>query len=137
MGVYRKTLLLSLAKCFSALLQRNSLEGHHLYQFNTMKPINPPPSLSTGRTTSVLLLLLILWKKNQQEFDITNSDSFTHSPMLHVAFPCDNFTSVFSQCLLTIGKKYRQKKCSYAFVLLVGINVLCCMYLLENRYTKN
>ena len=56
MGFYGKTLQLSLAKCLSALLRRNSPEGHHLYWLNTMEPINLPPSLSTGRATIVSLL---------------------------------------------------------------------------------
>ena len=63
MGFYGKTFQLSLAKRLSALLRRNSPEGHHLYWINTMKPINLPPSLSTGRVTIVPLLLCNLWEK--------------------------------------------------------------------------
>ena len=40
MGFYGKTLQLSLAKRLSALLRRNSPEGHYLHWLNTMKPIN-------------------------------------------------------------------------------------------------
>ena len=73
MGFYEKTLQLSLAKRLSALL-RNSPERHHLYWLNTMKPINLPPSLSTGRATIVPLLLCNSYgrkiSKNFRGFDI-------------------------------------------------------------------
>ena len=52
MGFYGKTLRLSLAKRLSALLRRNSPEGHHIYWLKTMKLINLPPSLSTGLATN-------------------------------------------------------------------------------------
>ena len=55
---------LSLAKSLSALLRRNSPEGHHLYWFNTMKPINLPPSLSKGRKTIMRVCIKFsLWKE--------------------------------------------------------------------------
>ena len=68
-GFYGKTLQLSLAERLSALLRRNSPEGHHhLYLLNTMKPINLPPSLSTGRATIVPLLLCNLREKILRKF---------------------------------------------------------------------
>ena len=68
MGFYGKTLQLSLAKHLFALIRRNSPERHHLYWLNTMKPINLPPSMSTGHTTIVLILPCNLWEKISQDF---------------------------------------------------------------------
>ena len=67
MGFYGKILQLSLAKRLSVLL-KNSLEGHHLYLLNTMKPINLQPSLSTGRAAIVPLLLCNLREKIFRKF---------------------------------------------------------------------
>jgi len=76
-GFYGETLQLSLAKRLSALLRRNSPEGHHLYWLNIMEPINLPPSLSTGHATIVPLLLCNLRAENFRGFDIAKQIQVT------------------------------------------------------------
>jgi len=63
-----KNFQLNLAKCLLPYLKKNSPEGYYLYWFNTMKPVNLPSSLSTGRMTIVPLLLCNLSKKKFQKF---------------------------------------------------------------------
>jgi len=111
-GFLWKNLSIELSRIPFCSIKKNSPEGYHLYWFNTMKPINLPPSLSTGHATIVPLLLCNLWENNFQNFRVLTSQ-------------CIEYSTV-SGALLSILKLCSMPSCWYGILWLLYSN--CIVY---------